>query len=50
MGEFFHSGSRVRYIWLIANPCAMYKNAQIHSELWAGEIVRTGAETFAGVT
>lgn len=43
MDEFFHSGSRVRYIWLIANPCAMYNNSQIHSELRAGEIVKTAA-------
>lgn len=44
MGEFFHPGPRVRYIWLIAKPCATYKkNAEIDSALWAGEMVDTAA-------
>lgn len=50
MGEFLRSGPKVCYIWLIAKPCVIDKNAELPSELWAGKTARAQPELLAGVT
>lgn len=48
MGEIFHSGPRVHYIWLIAKPCAYISKIQRQRTLQTG--IFAGVISFSAIT